>query len=233
MQTGRRNVISRRVAGGEHTWNPPQLEILDAAAIAFMESGYSATSMNDIADILEATKGRVYHYYRSKAVIFMDVLLRAVSLLYARVEPIARGDDAPAVKLKGMATEHCLITMEKYPYFRVTAGGILDISVVGDELKAKRGRLADYMAYRDEYENLFSGVIEQGVADGSFRKVPPRIGSKEVLGSLNWMTVWYRPQRSGEAAREVVEEMATFIVNGLVNIHRNRATPRGGSKRTR
>ena len=47
-------------------------EILDAAAVCFSKTGFSATSINDIADQLTATKGMVYHHYRSKAELFFD-----------------------------------------------------------------------------------------------------------------------------------------------------------------
>src|SRR3546814_13745407 len=40
--------------------------ILEAAAGAFMERGYDATTMDDIAALMGNNKGQIYHYYRRK-----------------------------------------------------------------------------------------------------------------------------------------------------------------------
>ena len=48
----------------------PRQAILDAAALCFMERGFNATSIDDIARRLSATKGMVYHYFSSKAELF-------------------------------------------------------------------------------------------------------------------------------------------------------------------
>lgn len=63
--------------------------ILEAAAAAFTERGYTATTIDDIADRLGATKGRVYHYYRSKADIFLDIHRYAMQRMLDEMTPLA------------------------------------------------------------------------------------------------------------------------------------------------
>ena len=66
-------------------------EILRAAADVFMEFGFAATTIDAIAERLGATKGRVYHHYKSKAELFFAVQLAAMERLKREIEPIARG----------------------------------------------------------------------------------------------------------------------------------------------
>jgi hypothetical protein len=79
--------------------------------------------------------------------------------------------------------------------------------------------LADTIALRDAYEQLFADAIADGIADGYLRDVDPRQATKPVLGALNWITVWYDPERDsadGTAAINRVADMyADFVVNGL------------------
>ena len=49
------------------------VDILMAAADCFMERGYSATSVDDVARRLGATKGRIYHHFPSKSALFAGV----------------------------------------------------------------------------------------------------------------------------------------------------------------
>src|SRR5690554_6407230 len=82
-------------------------EILDAAALAFMQKGFTATSIDDVADSLGATKGRIYHYYRSKTDIFIDVHLEALRQLLENVGAIAlRKELPPDRRLFLMCREH-------------------------------------------------------------------------------------------------------------------------------
>src|SRR3546814_7359817 len=51
----------------------PQQEILQVAAECFMEQGFNATSIDDVARRMNATKGRIYHYYASKTDLFFEI----------------------------------------------------------------------------------------------------------------------------------------------------------------
>ena len=190
-------------------------EVLDAAARAFMSSGFASTTLNDIADLLGSTKGRVYHYYRSKGAIFLDVIRTAMHVLIERVGPITRSDLPADEKLEAMAREHALITMEYFPYFRVTTIGVLDIQ--SRQMAGVTGTLpSDIIKLRDEYESYFVDVITDGVADGLFRRVRPRLASKEVLGALNWIVIWYAAGGRGDAPEMIAQEFASFVTRGLL-----------------
>jgi AcrR family transcriptional regulator len=193
-----------------------RLEILNAAASAFMERGYSATSIADIADRLGATKGRIYHWYRSKNQIYLDVHRRAVLILLESVEPIAL-ENAPAQdRLFRMVYEHAAIMIREMPYQRVSVQS-LDARVMSGGNHVRWESIEDVIALRDRYEQLFADVISEGVADGSFREVRGRLATKPLLGAMNWITRWYAPEKAGrkELDEEICREIATFAVLGL------------------
>ena len=61
--------------------------ILDAAAEAFMRSGFAGTTIDDIARDVSATKGLVYYHFRSKFDIFLAVYGEGMRRVRERVEP--------------------------------------------------------------------------------------------------------------------------------------------------
>ena len=69
------DVGSMRPGPNEHG----QEAILEAAARAFMGSGYNGNSIDDIADLLGSTKGGIYHYFRRKADINLAVVSTVIS----------------------------------------------------------------------------------------------------------------------------------------------------------
>ena len=51
-------------------------EILDAALQVFLARGYSSTRMDDIAILAGVRKGTVYLYFKSKEILFLEVIKR-------------------------------------------------------------------------------------------------------------------------------------------------------------
>jgi len=49
-------------------------QILDSALQIFVKKGYSDTRMDDIVKISGMSKGAIYHHYRSKNDLFLDLI---------------------------------------------------------------------------------------------------------------------------------------------------------------
>ena len=110
-------------ADDETTTRPPapgRRDILEAAATAFTRNGYAATTIDDIAREMGATKGRVYHYYRAKADVFLDIVTTGMQELIDGIEPIAgNGGLDPATRLWRMAHHHAGLMMTRNSFQRV------------------------------------------------------------------------------------------------------------------
>ena len=190
-------------------------EILQAAAELFMEFGYAATSIDAVAQRLGATKGRIYHHYRSKADLFFDVQTAAMNRLNDQVEPLARGEGNPVERLAAMALRHTQILLTELPMQKVAVQG-LERNLLGASSAAKRLRAV--LKLRDDYEQMFVEVIDQGVREGLFVDIPARLSAKPFFGALNWATVWYSQRRlqSAEAVDDIAQALAAFALRGLM-----------------
>jgi AcrR family transcriptional regulator len=194
-----------------------QVMLLDAAAEAFARIGFSATTIDQIADSIGVTKGSVYYYYKSKTDLFFSVHRKAMEINLATVTPIAMDATLdPGQRLLRMAREHTLLMMEHHSYQRVTVQG-LELYLTGSTSESQRQELAELVGLRDRYEELFRSVVEEGISAGLFRPVESHLLVKPLLGALNWTTMWYRP-RQGEtpAMRQTMaDEIAAFALAGV------------------
>ncbi len=194
-------------------------EILQAAAELFMAYGYTATSIDAVAERLGATKGRIYHHWRSKADLYFDVQVAAMTRVTAAVEPIAKRPGGAAVRLAAMALCHARILLNELPMQKVAVQGLerhlLD-SASGQAPAAKRLRAV--VQLRDDYERMFAEVIDDGIREGVFIDLPPRLATKPFFGVLNWATVWYSPRRlqSAEAIDALAQVLADYAMRGLL-----------------
>lgn len=193
-------------------------DILNAAATAFNERGYAATSIDDVADRLGATKGRIYHYYRSKTDIFLDLHLESLRVLTEKNGDVAANLAlSPRERLREMCFAHAMIVMTQLTYQKATMLGLssllLSISAPYQDDARKR---VNYL--RDEYERLFVSTIAQGIEMGEFRQASPRFVAKPLLGVLNYATIWYEEARdeSVGTVEQIANALADFCVSGLL-----------------
>ena len=189
-------------------------EIIAAAADCFMEAGYDATSIDAVADCLGATKGRIYHYYRSKADLFYDVHRRGMEINLTTIEPIAGGKGDPLARLTAMCRAHIGNMLDHINFQRVVMQGV-EMHLAGATTPAQRQQLALLMDERERYENMFREVLEQGRKDGIFSFVKASFASKAVLAILNNPVLWYRRRPGeGEAARRlIIDEFTAYALN--------------------
>jgi AcrR family transcriptional regulator len=202
-----------------------RLEVLEAAATLFVERGFMATTVDDIAEILGSTKGRIYHYYRSKSDIFVDLLVLAMEDLLSQMRPIQEHRDIAAdERLWEAARMHARVMMTQTARSRVAVQGT-ETWLMREAPAKQREALTYFVELRDEYEQCFADLVAEGIAEGLFRDVEPRLVTKPILGALNWINMWYRP-RGTESVEPIAEEFATFCVNGLRVIQGSQDGPR-------
>jgi AcrR family transcriptional regulator len=192
---------------------PERLAILSAAADAFFEFGFNNTSVDEIADRLGASKGQVYHYYRSKSDILFDIQQSATEAYLAAVTPIAKSTHPSDKRLWLMAREHALFTIRNVAFARVA---LFSTKFPNYRTDSQRRAHTEISKRRREYENLFVTTITEGIKDGSFRNVEPILANKVLLGALNWLAYWYSPGNDTPERQDAIAiEVANFVVSGF------------------
>lgn len=190
-------------------------EVLAAAAECFMRQGYETTSMDDVAEALGATKGRVYHHFRSKPELFFAVFRRAIAILMREAAAHEKGPGTAAERLARMARAHVLCMMESQTFQRSLTLGV-DLYRFGKAGEEHRATLEDLMDLRRGYEDSFRRIFAAGQADGSLKPLDPSLAMRTLLGAINWVAIWYTP-RDGEtrAHRErLAEEIVEQVLGG-------------------
>ncbi|WP_327152030.1 TetR/AcrR family transcriptional regulator [Nocardia sp. NBC_01329] len=193
-------------------------EILDAAAKAFSERGYAATSIDDVADLLGATKGRIYHYFRTKGDLFVGIHHQALEWALEAVGPVAERDDiGPRDKLHAMVQQHAMHLMNRHTYMG-PAQHQIEMGLAS-EGRHKEEAIAQIRAMRRQFEEYYVEVIKDGIAAGVFRDADANILVKAVLGTVNWMHVWFQadgPRDSAAERERIAAEIAEYSVRGVI-----------------
>jgi len=197
--------------------NSPRETILDASARCFMANGFKATSIDDIARRLGATKGMVYHYFGSKSELFFEIHQRAMDALVQAVDPEVRRH-APALdRLHAMARRHVQTLIETQHYQRAVVEGV-QMHLRVSTTEAQRKRLMQLQDRRRRYERVFLKVLHEGIEEGDLSATDPRIAIKPVLGALNSVINWYHPRyEEHPGSRDsLIDGVVTVALRGIV-----------------
>ncbi len=184
-------------------------EIINAAVVLFSQNGYHATSMQDVAHAVAIKKPSLYHHFESKEAILVAILESTMDRLIQQLEVIARSDLKSADKLREAIKTHAMAIA------RNPAGAAIFFR---EDRGLGEGYLQHYLAKRDEFERLFRLIVKEGIERGEFCPIDITITVQALLGMVNWMTRWYRPE-GRLSAEEIAELFAQISMEGLRTGH--------------
>lgn len=214
---GRRPVLARKPA--DQSVN--KQDILWAAAEVLRHNGYEATTMKDIAAQVNLTAASLYHHFKSKDFLLLNVLELGLERSIANIEPITRSNLSYADKLKQMIRIHVTGVTGNTA---VGAAMVFEIRALLNVTNSPRNGddESDYLEFverrnkfferRDYFESLFRGVVKEGIKAGEFRQLDHAIFAKAMLGAHNWVGVWYK-----EGGRLTGDQVADVMIDTFLS----------------
>ena len=190
--------------------------LLAAAATAFMQKGRAATSIDDVARRLGATKGLVYHHYRSKNDLFLDVCRRGLEIDMAAIAPHAASRERAVTRLARMAVAHVSAIMERREFQLVILDAVSlrpGTGVSDDDGKS----LAALVADRERYETSFLDALTAAVAEGDLEcAIASSLATRALLSVLS-VPLFCEPPREDRTPAEskaFARDLAAFALRG-------------------
>jgi AcrR family transcriptional regulator len=159
-------------------------EILAAALALFVEKGFAATRLDDVAARAGLSKAAIYLYFEDKMALFQGVIRQTVTSNFGTVEALAKTHHGPVAELLPRLLEFMAGRIEDTPLPSIAK------LVIGESRAFPEiGRF-----YLDEVIGrglpLFESLIARGIAQGEFRKVDPGLTVRSLIGPMLLAGVW-------------------------------------------
>ncbi len=188
-------------------------EILRTAARLFQQRGYDATSMNDVAAALKLSKGGLYHHFQSKDEILYEIMNHAMEITQERVLNPVRGIADPEERLRALIRLHIEVVLS--PRDREITVMLHENHPLPPALRKRiNSRKKDYVHF---LENLMAEVqeeVQERNRQQTKTRVSPRAAAFALLGMINWIYQWYKPE--GELqARNLIPQFTDLIFGGI------------------
>ena len=196
-------------------------EILRTAARLFQQRGYDATSMNDVAAALKLSKGGLYHHFQSKDEILFEIMDHAMQITEERVLTPVRGIADPEERLRALIRLHIEVVLS--PRDREITVMLHENHPLPPALRKRiNSRKKEYIHF---LENLMAEVQNEEVQNKEVQnktrqshstknKVSPRAAAFALLGMINWIYQWYKPE--GELrAQNLIPQFTDLVFGGI------------------
>ena len=149
-------------------------KILSAAHRLFVQQGYTATSMRQVAEVAGIGKATIYHHFPDKQAILMALLNRRTSSVDAALQ-LVRSETDPRRRIQ-VATEASV-------NFLLESADI--VQIVRREIPGGRDQMQDGVtAFFREYMALLADAIQHGIEQGIFRPVNPAETARVLMAMI-------------------------------------------------
>jgi AcrR family transcriptional regulator len=180
-------------------------EIYRTAAQIILRKGYDATSVNDIANALGVTKAGLYHYISGKKELLFDIMNFGLDELDEEVAGPAREIADPEARLRFMIASHA----------RLVTRGQGAITILVDEITALTPAQSRKITRRKrEYFDRLRGVLDELKSEGKLHDVNTTAAAFSLLGIINWLSRWFRPD-GPLTAEQAADEIEKIALHGL------------------
>lgn len=179
--------------------------IFEAAAKLFRDKGYQATSMRDLAEMVQLKASSLYNHIGSKEEILRDICFENARRFQSGMQEIEKMEGNAAAKIQALLRLHVYIATED----------VTSVTAFNDEWRhLSEPHLSDFRAMRRDYEHRFEAIIEKGIQQGEFKATNPFFVLNIFIASMRWLYDWYKPERN-TSADELLEQISLLLMQGL------------------
>jgi AcrR family transcriptional regulator len=195
-------------------------DIIIAAADVLHRNGYEATTMKDIAAEVNLTAASLYHHFRNKDMLLLAVLEGGLKMVTDLLEPIlADTQHTYTDRLRQMIHVHISMLTRNTAVGAAMIFEIRPLMSLKEPSQNESSKYSEFIerrnaffASRDHFEKLYRDVIQGGIDSGEFREVDVPLFVRTMLGSNNWVAVWFR-----EGGRLDGEQIAQRVADTFIH----------------
>ena len=181
-------------------------EIVIVAAKLFKEKGYSAVSMRDIAQQMDIKAASLYNHIKSKQEILSSLVLHVAREFTNSTQTITSQDGTALKRLKKLIEVHIDITLHH-------ADAIAALN--NDWMHLDGQDLLDFIAMRDQYEENFRNIINQGIQTQQIKAKEPEVILFSILSTLRTLYLW-NEKRGKLEVNVLKKELVAVLISGIV-----------------
>jgi AcrR family transcriptional regulator len=182
--------------------------ILDAAEQVFFSKGFENSTMNDVAECAELSKGSLYNYFKNKNELCIGIVSRSLRVLIKYMEKASSVNGSGLEKLTGAINSFLKFKQENPKYYCALQSYSQHNCGCGKNSKYLNLALSE----NREITHIMAESIIAGIADGSIKEIDADKTVAALWGDANGLLPGFDLNSNSS---ETYEYATGLIINGL------------------
>ncbi len=177
--------------------------ILDSAAAVLSTKGYAGTRLVEVAEVASVQPAAIYYYFSSRDELVEEVMWVGAHRVRQHVE-----DAVAELPPTATALERIMVAVEEHLRYELelsdyATASIRNVQHLPEQLRERPA------AERQLYSHFWRELLADGINAGDLRAdLVASTFRMLVLGALNWVVEWWRPETGSlEDLIEVAQDM--------------------------
>jgi AcrR family transcriptional regulator len=183
--------------------------IIGAAMILFAQSGYQVTSVAHICDSAGVSKGAFYHHFPSKQDVFRQAMEEWLETINVQITQAREAGISVPEALAQMAT------FMPGVYQAATEGLPMFLEFLTQAYREPE-LLEAMTSPTHYYRELFSDMVEDGIAEGSLREMDTDTASRVIVGLAMGLLLQGLVDPKGADWPQVASEGISLLMKGFL-----------------
>jgi AcrR family transcriptional regulator len=178
--------------------------LLDTAAHEFTNKGYSETSINELAELLNVSKPALYYYVKNKEDILLQCTEISLELIMGIFTEVNQPEKSGRDRLRDYFRRYAGACTGDYGYALIREGN----KHLSPENKARLRKILS------QGQDAVEELIETGIKDGSIAQCRAKYVAYVLFSTFNQMAFWYSPDGEKSEA-EVADQLLRIVFSGI------------------
>ncbi len=181
-------------------------KILDVAEPHFAKHGFRGVPLEAIAKEAGVSKSLIFYYFKNKKSLYEAIIKKSIELILTELKKTVRGAENPVEK----------ITTFVESFFKLLLNEENLILILARESSNPASPMAKYIISQSRrIIDILSDLIGEGIEQGFFREIPPRLAAISFFGML----LTYVTEKNLYAKEISSHELATFNIENLTYVN--------------
>lgn len=148
-------------------------KIIATAEKLFSEKGYDRVSMREIAETAGISKGLIYYHFKDKEALYTELAREGIEALGSQLSQAIAVGKTPKEKIRIYIRN----------FYELVSSKEQLIKILARELTNEEGEVSGYILKQaDEMISKLASIVQEGVNNGDFRSVDPRLTAVSLFG---------------------------------------------------
>ncbi|WP_298900212.1 TetR/AcrR family transcriptional regulator [uncultured Psychroserpens sp.] len=179
-------------------------EIINTAAKLFKDKGYSAVTMRDLATAMGIKAASLYNHINSKQDILKEIIIDIAEAFTNGMSIIIASEVSNISKLKQVVALHV----------NITASNTNGMASLNNDWMHLEDQLDYYLKLRNEYENNFLKIIEEGISTAEIKQTNAEVIMFSMLSTLRSLYLWI-PKKEDLNADDLANNLSEVLIEGI------------------